>query len=251
MVKWLPNATAMNVSFTRLTIVEANSIGITYNIRYSPSPLAKRQSEMKMATVKENENTAMISGLDPYQNYHVVVDATNSHGTKSSPSHLLPAGYKLRPYKRQVRFMLPHLLLVALLLPTYLLESMSVLFFHSALSRDQEDTGSGGIVAGVVAVTFIILAVIILVVSFLLLWRKRYRIQNSFARYFTMCLTPSYRSFGKAMDIPLFSGKRKLYTVRPIKASEMIELDNPTPHPVSVQSEHSFATAKPESKSLS
>ena len=96
MVEWLPIATVMNVSFTRLTIVEANSIGITYNIRYSLSPLAKRQFEMKMATVKENENTAVISGLDPYQNYHVVVDAINSHGTKSSSSHLLHAGYKLR-----------------------------------------------------------------------------------------------------------------------------------------------------------
>ena len=93
MIEWLPNATAMNVLFTRLTIVEANSIDIMYNIRYSPSPLAKRQSEMKMATVKENENTAVVSGLDPYQDYHVVVDAINSHGTKSSPSHLLYAGY--------------------------------------------------------------------------------------------------------------------------------------------------------------
>ena len=179
-VEWLPNATAMNVSFTRLTIVEANSIGITYNIRYSPSPLAKRQSEVKMATVKENENTAIISRLDPYQNYHVVVDATNSHGTKSSSSHLLPAGYKHRPYKRQVCFMLPHLLRVALLLPTNLNESMSALFFHSALSRDQEDTGSGGIVAGVVVVTFIILAAILLVVGFLLLWRKGYGMEYKF-----------------------------------------------------------------------
>ena len=131
-----------------------------------------------MATVKDNENIAMISSLDPYQNYHVVVDAINSHGTKSSPSHLLPAGYKLRPYKRQVRFMLPHLFRVALLLPTNLLESMSALFFHSALLRDQEDTGSGGIVAGVVVVTFIILAAIILVVGFLLLWRKRYGVKK-------------------------------------------------------------------------
>ena len=75
--------------------------------------------------------------------------------------------------------------------------------------------------------------------------------KNCFARYLAMCLTSSYRSIGKAMDIPLFSGKRKLYTVRPIKASEMIELENPTPHPVPVESEHSFATAEPESKSLS
>ena len=173
MVEWLPNATVMNVSFMRLTIVEANSIDITYNIRYSPSPLAKRQSEMKMATVKENENTAVISGLDPYQNYHVVVDAINSHGTKSSSSHLLHAGYKLRH-----RFILPHLLCVTLLLPTNLLESMSALFFHSALSRDQEDAGSGGIVAGVVVVTFIILAAIMLVVGSFLLWRKRYSVEK-------------------------------------------------------------------------
>ena len=47
-------------------------------------------------------------------------------------------------------------------------------FFHPALSRDQEDTGSGGIVAGVVVVTLIILASILLVVGFLLLWRKGY-----------------------------------------------------------------------------
>ena len=68
--------------------------------------------------------------------------------------------------------MLPHSLRVTLSLPTNLLESMSALFFHSALSRDQEDTGSGGIVAGVVVVTLIILGAIIL--GSLLLWRKRY-----------------------------------------------------------------------------
>ena len=83
----------MNVSFTRLTIVEANSINIIYSIRYSPSPLtAKRQSQVKMTTVKETDNSTLIGGLDPSLDYHVIVDATNSHGTKSSSPHLLHAG---------------------------------------------------------------------------------------------------------------------------------------------------------------
>ena len=90
-VEWLPNDTAMNVSFTRLTIVEANSIHINYFIRYSSSPLVKRDVDNK--TVKMNDgSTTVIGGLDPYLDYHVVVDATNSHGTKSSSPYLLHAG---------------------------------------------------------------------------------------------------------------------------------------------------------------
>ena len=90
-VEWLPNGTAMNVSFTRLTIVEANSIHINYFIRYSSSPLVKRDVDNK--TVKMNDgSTTVIGGLDPYLDYHVVVDATNSRGTKSSSPYLLHTG---------------------------------------------------------------------------------------------------------------------------------------------------------------
>ena len=82
----------MNVSFSRLTVIEANSVHVTYSIRYSPSALDNRQVMVKMATVKGNDSTAVIGGLDPYVDYHVVVDATNSHGTKSSSPYLLHAG---------------------------------------------------------------------------------------------------------------------------------------------------------------
>ena len=89
-VDWLPDRTGMSVSFTRLTIVEANSISITYYIRHSSSPLTKR--EATKTVVREKDNTTVISGLDPSLDYHVIVDATNSHGTKSSPPQILPAG---------------------------------------------------------------------------------------------------------------------------------------------------------------
>ena len=90
-VEWLPNGTAVNVSFTRLTIVEANSIHINYFIRYSSSPLVKRDVD-KMTVNVNDGSTTVVGGLDPYLDYHVVVDATNSHGTKSSSPYLLHAG---------------------------------------------------------------------------------------------------------------------------------------------------------------
>lgn len=94
-VEWLPDATAMRVSFTRLSIVEANSINITYTIRYSSSPFTlKRESQIMMVEVKMMDNTTVIGGLSPTLDYHVVVDATNNHGTMSSTPQMLQAGMK-------------------------------------------------------------------------------------------------------------------------------------------------------------
>ena len=78
-------------TFTKLSVVEANSVNISYYISYSTSPLIKRHSELKRVAVREKDNATVIGGLDPSLDYQVIVEATNSHGTKSSP-HILTAG---------------------------------------------------------------------------------------------------------------------------------------------------------------
>ena len=91
-VDWLLSGTEMSVSFTKLSVVEANSVNISYYISYSTSPLIKRQSEVKRVAVREKDNASVIGGLDPSLDYQVIVEATNSHGTKSSSPHILTAG---------------------------------------------------------------------------------------------------------------------------------------------------------------
>ena len=91
-VDWLLSGTEMSVSFTKLSVVEANSVNISYYISYSTSPLIKRQSEVKRVGVREKDNATVIGGVDPSLDYKVIVEATNSHGTKSSSPHILTAG---------------------------------------------------------------------------------------------------------------------------------------------------------------
>ena len=59
---------AMNISFTRLTLVEARSLNVTYTVEYSPTPLLKRQSNMKR--VPDNASHVVIRGLGPSRSVH-------------------------------------------------------------------------------------------------------------------------------------------------------------------------------------
>ena len=85
-VQRLPNGTAMNVSFIRLSIVEAQSVSVTYTVRYSLTAFRKRQSNVKDVIVPEEERHVVIRGLDRATPYHVIVEASNSHGMMSSSS---------------------------------------------------------------------------------------------------------------------------------------------------------------------
>ena len=100
-----------------------------------------------MTVVIEKDNITVISGLDPSLDYHVIVDATNSHGTKSSPSQILPAGIYM--YIQIVFFSI---------------------FFSLAISADKASTG--GVVAGVV-VGLLALILVILLRGLIILWRRK------------------------------------------------------------------------------
>ena len=82
-VERLPNGTAMNVSFTRLSIVEARSVKITYTVFYSLTTFSKRQEPM-MVVVPDKEQYIIIGDLDQSKAYNVQVRASNSIGHKSS-----------------------------------------------------------------------------------------------------------------------------------------------------------------------
>ena len=98
MVERLPNGTAMNVSFTRLSIVEARSINITYTVFYSLTTFSKREEPM-MIVVPDKEQYIIIGGLDPSETYHVQVRASNSNGDKSSPVQSVEPGIIIRHVK--------------------------------------------------------------------------------------------------------------------------------------------------------
>ena len=93
-VERLPSGTAMNVSFTRLTIVEAHSLNVSYTVVYSLTPIPMRPSNMKR--VPDNASHVVIGGLDPSATYHVIVVANNTVGkTNSSQMTLLPGTVSL------------------------------------------------------------------------------------------------------------------------------------------------------------
>ena len=98
MVERLPNGTAMNVSFTRLSIVEARSINITYTVFYSLTTFSKREEPM-MIVVPDKEQYIIIGGLDPSETYHVQVRASNSIGNKSSSVQSVEPGIIIRLVK--------------------------------------------------------------------------------------------------------------------------------------------------------
>ena len=72
------NGTAMNVSWTRLSIVEAQSIAVSYVVSYFPQNARKRQVRgIVLAAIK---SYVVISGLDPGTIYRVEVFAMNDNG---------------------------------------------------------------------------------------------------------------------------------------------------------------------------
>ena len=93
-VKRLPSGTAMNVSFTRLTIVEARSLNVSYTVVYSLTPIPTRPSNMKR--VPDKASHVAIGGLDPSATYYVIVVANNTVGkNNSSQMTLLPGTVSL------------------------------------------------------------------------------------------------------------------------------------------------------------
>ena len=88
-VQRLPDGTVMNVSFTRLSIVEAQSLNVTYTVRYSHRTFRKRQSTPMEVTVPDKQSYMIITGLDPHTTYHVMVVVSNSLGSMSSTSLII------------------------------------------------------------------------------------------------------------------------------------------------------------------
>ena len=91
-VQRLPDGTAMNVSFTRLSLVEARSLNVTYTVRYSHTAFHKRQSTPVEDAVPDQQSYVVIIGLDPHTTYHVVVVVSNSLGNMPSTSHIINSG---------------------------------------------------------------------------------------------------------------------------------------------------------------
>ena len=76
------NGTAMNVSWTRLSVVEAQSITVSYVVSYSPQSGRKRQ--VGEVVLPPSQSYVVISGLDPVTIYHVQVFAMNDNGQSLS-----------------------------------------------------------------------------------------------------------------------------------------------------------------------
>ena len=88
------NGTAMNVSFSNLSIVEARSLHVTYYISYSPHTSRKRQTSSDVR-VPDGSNSAVVTDLDPNFDYDVNVYATTTvgEGPRSPPKiAFLPPG---------------------------------------------------------------------------------------------------------------------------------------------------------------
>ena len=101
-VERLPAGTAMNVSFIRLSIVEAASIEIKYTVSYSVISSLKRQLDMMTVVVPDNQQYVVIRNLNPSAAYHVRVDATNTEGTNSSDTQAVYPGIYVDIYGRRL-----------------------------------------------------------------------------------------------------------------------------------------------------
>ena len=78
----------MNVSFTPLNLVEAQSITVKYTVLYSPQYSRKRQ--VLEADVPNGQNYVVVRGLDPGTSYNVMAMVTNNGGSdtsKAKPAH--------------------------------------------------------------------------------------------------------------------------------------------------------------------
>ena len=96
-----PNGNAIDVSFTRLSIVEAQSLSVTYIIRYSPQAMGdKRQADRTEKMVPDGKSHLVVSGLDPETTYDVdVVASANDEDAASDRVSALPPGTHIMLYK--------------------------------------------------------------------------------------------------------------------------------------------------------
>ena len=92
------NGTTMNVSFTRLSIVEAEGLSVAYTIRYSPQISGgKRQAPSQSMEVPDGQSHLVVGGLDPKTTYdvEVVVSANGVDATSDRVSAPVPPGTRL------------------------------------------------------------------------------------------------------------------------------------------------------------
>ena len=89
------NGTTMNISFTRLSIVEAQGLNVAYTVRYSPQTSGgKRQALYQSMEVPDGQSHLVVGGLDPKTTYdvEVVVSANGEDATSDRVSAPIPPG---------------------------------------------------------------------------------------------------------------------------------------------------------------
>ena len=92
------NGTAMNVSFTRLSIVEAQGLSVAYTVRYFPQISGgKRQAPSQSMEVPDGQSHLVVGGLDPKTVYdvEVVVSANGEDATSDRVSAPVPPGTRV------------------------------------------------------------------------------------------------------------------------------------------------------------
>ena len=86
------NGTAMNVSFVKLSLVEARRLTVTYFITYAPSSSRKRQAGKKTVAVSDGSSHKIITGLDPKIQYTVRMFAAAGSNAGPTSEVLTTAG---------------------------------------------------------------------------------------------------------------------------------------------------------------
>ena len=76
----------MNVSFVKLSLVEARQLTVTYFITYAPSSSKKRQAGEKTVAVPDGSSHRIITGLEPEIQYTVrMFAAADNDGNNAGP----------------------------------------------------------------------------------------------------------------------------------------------------------------------
>ena len=92
------NGTTMNISFTRLSIVEAQGLSVAYTVRYFPQTSGgKRQAPSQSMEVPDGQSHLVVRGLDPKTAYdvEVVVSANGEDATSDRVSAPVPPGTRV------------------------------------------------------------------------------------------------------------------------------------------------------------
>lgn len=76
------NGTAMNISWIRLSIVEAQSVALSYVVKYFPQSIQNRQ--IRQVTLPDNQSYVVLHGLNPETIYQVEMLAINDYGQSIS-----------------------------------------------------------------------------------------------------------------------------------------------------------------------